>query len=259
MTWYISSEGVGRCVFEPWIRAGIRHEMLGAPLDFRKGFRAESLSAAEWLLGESIQSPVRWLNQTHSTHLFGVGLPADVGLPPFSENSEGDGFVFSLSASDGVFAITTADCLAVAIISGQWGALVHAGWRGLAAGILKKAAANVHRLSASPLSFVIAPHASALRYEVGREVIEAFGDNQCIASPTKACPTNDRFFLNLAATARAQIESALIPISGWHNPDLCTIHLTSWHSYRRDREDSGRNVTMIMGGVDHEKLSTRFS
>lgn len=247
MTWHISSEGAGLCLFEPWIEAGIYHAMVGAPLDFREAHRAASLSAAEWMIGETLPSPIRWLRQTHSADLFGVSLPADVGLPSYSEEAQGDGFVFSRSESKGAFAITTADCLAVAMISGEWGALVHAGWRGLAAGIVKKAAAIVHQLSAVPLSFVVAPHASAARYQVGREVIDAFGNNRCIASPVKGEPTNNRFFLNLAATARAQIESAAIPISGWHNPHLCSIQLSHWHSHRRDGVHSGRNVMMVMG------------
>lgn len=247
MTWDISSEGAGLCRFEPWIDEGICHAMVGAPLDFRETHRAASLVAAEWIIGETLPSPVRWLRQTHSVNLFGVGLPAHVGLPSYTEEAQGDGFVFSRSESKGAFAITTADCLAIAMISGEWGALVHAGWRGLAAGIVEKAAAIVYQLSAAPLSFVVSPPASAARYEVGSEVLEAFGNDRCKATPVKNGPTNDRFLLNLAATARAQIESAAIPISGWHNPHLCTIQLASWHSYRRDGKNSGRNVMMVMG------------
>jgi len=241
MSWRITAEGFSLCQYEPWIQAGIRHGMFGAPLDFRAPKRAASIVEVEQFLGLEFPIPVRWLRQTHSAILLGVGLPAEVPLAAYTPDAEGDGFVFSRSGSKGTYALTTADCLAITMISGDWGALVHAGWRGLAAQIVPTAAQILHNLSDAPIDVVISPHASVAKYEVGKEVIDAFSLDDGIVSRRE----NGRFYLDLSGTARAQVEVAGVPIAGWHDPDICTIQHSTWHSHRRDGERSGRNVTVI--------------
>ena len=81
---------------------------------------------------------------------------------------EADGLV--ARAPGPVLGIFTADCAAVVVAGGAGVALVHAGWRGLVAGVVERAAALV-----APVACAwVGPCIRACCYEVGRDVIQAF-------------------------------------------------------------------------------------
>jgi len=71
-------------------------------------------------------------------------------------------------------AIGTADCVPVAFVSPTAVAIVHAGWRGVAAGVVGRALASMEKHG--PVSdVVIGPHIGSCCYEVGPEVVQAVG------------------------------------------------------------------------------------
>ena len=72
--------------------------------------------------------------------------------------------------------VLSADCLPVALAGEGAVAMVHAGWRGLAAGVLQEGVRAVRELAHGPrMHAVIGPGAGACCYEVGEEVHLAFG------------------------------------------------------------------------------------
>lgn len=248
MSWRVLDEPIAVCQWLPWIREGLSHALMGAPLDFRAATRDEALAFLENTVQWQPKPPIRWLRQTHSTTLWGLGLPDAAGLSPFVEGVEGDGFIFRFAVLDGSVAITTADCLPVIMQSGDYGALVHAGWRGLADGIVTAAALKLFALSGTAIEIAILPHASSRRYEVGEEVISAF------PAPLRQTVRNaeGQQCLDLSGTARAMVEAACVPIAAWHDASEdtigCTISHPLWHSHRRDGERSGRNGTIVAIG-----------
>jgi purine-nucleoside/S-methyl-5'-thioadenosine phosphorylase / adenosine deaminase len=126
--------------------------------------------------------------------------------------------------------VMVADCLPVAMSGPRGVAMVHCGWRGLAGGLVAKAAEEVGAEAAA-----IGPGIGPCCYEVGEEVLAEFRDLDGVA---------DGRMLNLPAVARAllqregvrSIESAGICTSS--NPDL-------FYSHRRDGERTGRQAGLV--------------
>ncbi len=129
--------------------------------------------------------------------------------------------------------VLTADCLPIAI-AGAPGvvAMVHAGWRGLAAGVISEGVRAVRELGATgPLAAVIGPGAGVCCYEVGEEVMAAFGDE---------FRRDGR--LDLKAIARAQLEHE--GVADVRDVGMCTICSApgKFFSHRRDQGHTGRQA-----------------
>ena len=71
--------------------------------------------------------------------------------------------------------VLTADCLPVALVAPQAVAMLHAGWRGLAAGVLEEGVRALRALGAQDLAAAIGPGIGPCCYEVGDDVRAAFG------------------------------------------------------------------------------------
>ncbi len=131
--------------------------------------------------------------------------------------------------------VLTADCLAVAIAGPEAVAMVHAGWRGLAEGVVREGVAAVRELGASgPLSAAIGPGAGPCCYEVGEEVHERFA----------ACGPAVRSGRNLDLKAIARLELERAGVNQIHDTGLCTICAgrSLFFSHRRDRGVTGRQA-----------------
>jgi YfiH family protein len=129
--------------------------------------------------------------------------------------------------------VLTADCLPVAIAGEGAVAMVHAGWRGLAAGVLQEAVEAVRALGArGRLEAAIGPGAGPCCYEVGEEVHAAFAHH----GPAVRLGSQ----LDLKAIARIELEGA--GVAQVHDADLCTIcsEPSLFFSHRRDRGVTGR-------------------
>jgi copper oxidase (laccase) domain-containing protein len=133
------------------------------------------------------------------------------------------------------YAIATADCVPVVIrgVSG-WG-LVHAGWRGLANGIIGKVAQGLGQV----VEAAIFACAGGDVYEVGPEVVEAIGKTAFYRATT-----NGKFLLDTAETAAAQLR-AVLPSEAIEKSGFCTIRDPRFHSHRRDGERAGRSITFV--------------
>jgi len=126
--------------------------------------------------------------------------------------------------------VITADCLPVALHAQGAVAMVHAGWRGLAAGVLQKGVAVLRDLGATgPVAAAIGPGAGGCCYEVGDEVREAFADVPEAMHGRK---------VDLKAVARARLEAS--GVEEIHDAHICTICDERFFSHRRDRGTTGR-------------------
>ena len=133
---------------------------------------------------------------------------------------------------------TVADCVPIAIAARGRGrlALLHAGWRGLADGLLAAAAETVRDGDAAELSAIIGPSAGPCCYEVGAEVSERFDGDLTSADRKLDLWTAAERLLRLAGVAVVQ------------RVDMCTIcnpHL--FFSHRRDGKPRG--VQGVVGYV----------
>jgi polyphenol oxidase len=133
---------------------------------------------------------------------------------------EADGQVTS---AHGVAAIVlTADCLPVALAGPERVGMVHAGWRGLAAGVIEEGVRATGAVAAA-----IGPGIGPCCYEVGDDVRAVFG-------------TAERT-LDLKAIARARLEAA--GVGEIHDCGLCTAcDAERFFSHRRDRGVTGRQA-----------------
>ena len=127
-------------------------------LGARCGDEADAVAANRRALESALDlpSPPYWLRQTHGTQVVEFTGPmaphSDVGAwgsePPMDDAMEPEADTAFTRADDTVLAILTADCLPILLCAADGSAIaaVHAGWRGLAAGVIEAA---VHAFGAS--------------------------------------------------------------------------------------------------------------
>jgi len=162
--------------------------------------------------------------------------------PAFAEGIEADAAV--TSCANIVLAILSADCLPVTFAAddGSEVAAAHAGWRGLAAGVLENTMAAMH---ASPDRLIawLGPAAGPQGYEIGAEVFEAFVSRDPQAATAFVATRLDHWYVDLYALARMRLAAAGVRhVSGG---GLCTItDPMRFYSHRRDQR-SGRMATLV--------------
>ena len=192
-------------------------------------------------------SPPVWLNQCHTTQV--LGLPDGAALP----GASGD-YVSAYDAAwtnqvDRVLVVLTADCLPVVIASqdGSEVAVAHAGWRGLAGGILER---TVGSFSGAPdtLSVWLGPAIGPQCFEVGDDVLDAFIAKTDATSETRAAfvatGQTGKWLADLYQLARLRLTA--LGVSNLTGGTHCTFTESSrFFSYRRDGSASGRMGTFV--------------
>lgn len=181
------------------------------------------------------QRPLLWLDQVHGARvqqLFDDSAPqADAAVA---------------ASRDYACVVMTADCLPVFFCDRQ-GARVgvaHAGWRGLAGGVLEATVAAM-QVPAESLLVWLGPAISKAQFEVGPEVYQAF-----VAVHAEAAEAFDpspyrlgHYMADLYRLARLRLERlGVAHVSGGH---FCTACESRFYSYRRDNGVTGRMASMI--------------
>jgi hypothetical protein len=136
----------------------------------------------------------------------------------------------------------TADCLPLLICStdGKTCAAIHAGWRGLLAGIITN---TVNVLATTDVLVWLGPAIGAACFEVGDEVHEAFTAKSAAFASAFASTDNDKYLADIYQLAR--IELAALGIHAVYGGDFCTVtEQEHFYSYRRDTQ-TGRMATLI--------------
>lgn len=173
---------------------------------------------------------------------------ANVGPAKAAAGFEGPEGV--LSGRDGLFtktaglpiAVATADCTPVVLASAGEGrvAVIHAGWKGVAAGIVNRAAALFDR--SIDVKAAIGPAAGPCHYEVGEDV--AFSVSAAIPGGAVVERRDGKIFLDLPASIEAALTAA--GVKHVDTTGLCTIHEAErFFSHRRDGP-CGRQMGIAM-------------
>jgi YfiH family protein len=174
-----------------------------------------------------------WVKQVHGT--------AVIDAARATPDAEADGVV---TQSPGpVCAVMTADCLPVFLSDreGKSVGIAHAGWRGLAGGIVE----NVVQAMGVPSRDIIAyigPGIGARRYEVGEDVRKAFVDRDPAAARSFAPRQGGKYFVDLYGLARQRLAAA--GVAGIYGGGFCTASEERFFSFRRD-QTTGRMASLI--------------
>ncbi|MGR2667172.1 peptidoglycan editing factor PgeF [Vibrio campbellii] len=188
----------------------------------------------DWLAQQAkMPSAPIWLNQTHSTVVAQVSDPTTQVL-------DADG-VFT-SSSQVVCSAMTADCLPVLLTNtqGTQVAAVHAGWRGLANGIVE----NALELFSGEVMAWLGPAIGPQAFEVGEDVLQAFVDFDSQAhqafTPREA---EGKWLADMSKLATQRLNK--FGITQVFDSGLCTFQdKEDFYSYRRDGV-TGRQATFI--------------
>jgi YfiH family protein len=141
-------------------------------------------------------------------------------------------------------AILTADCLPILVtdINGTLVAAIHAGWRGLAAGVIASCIDQLP-VPAEHLMACLGPAISAANYEVDSRVFAALTQGRSDAEQFFEAQRTGHWLADLPGLARQQLEDlGLYRISGGHNCTAADPH--QFFSYRRDHQ-TGRMAALV--------------
>lgn len=174
-----------------------------------------------------------WLRQVHGTRVVEATAGGLI---------EADG---AWSASAGIVcAVLTADCLPVLFCDrgGTRVAAGHAGWRGLAAGVLEAAVARLGVPGGELLAW-LGPAISAAAYVVGDEVRSAFLHRQASAQEAFRPAAGGGWHADLYLLARQRLAGC--GVDRIYGGEYCTFSDPErFYSYRRDRQ-TGRMASLI--------------
>lgn len=197
-------------------------------------------------LSACLPGPVHWLDQVHETTVHEPDRLVTVSPGPGPVRADA-----AVTSQPGqVLAVLTADCLPVffADTRGECVGVAHAGWRGLAAGVLEQTVAAMRaRVGDRLLVAWIGPGIGPRAYEVGEEVREAFCGNDPAAHLgfTRATGAG-KWMADLPALAARRL--ARLGIDQVQASGDCTLARPDlYYSHRRDRV-TGRFASLIWIG-----------
>lgn len=179
----------------------------------------------------------RWLHQVHGNRVVAWNSDAFADGPP-------DADAIYAGEPGSICVVRTADCLPVLLCSrdGNEIAAIHAGWRGLAAGVIE---ATLDRMRTPPAKQMawLGPAISQAAFEVGDEVREAFVAHSERAAGAFESNDRGRWQADLYRLARQRL--AAEGLEAIYGGGLCTFGAADrFYSYRRDK-DSGRMLSFV--------------
>ncbi len=208
------------------------------------GWAAEVTAASD---GAPVAA-VAWVRQVHGSEVVTVPAPGGTGggpvatpgaVPEAIEVGTADGMV---TAADGpALAVLTADCASVALGSpeGVHGA-VHAGWKGLVAGVVPRAVAAMRAAGATRVVAALGPCIHAECYEFGEEDLARVAE--VLGPGVRARTAAGRPALDIPAAVSAALGAAgAVEVPG---EDRCTACGAGYFSHRL-RADTGRQALLV--------------
>jgi polyphenol oxidase len=197
-------------------------------LGFHTADDPQAVSANHDLLAAQIGLPRSDFALGHQVH--GIEFNA-LREPPSDADREADADGQATRLEGIAPMVLVADCLPVALSTGDGVAMVHAGWRGLAGGVLERGVATLRGLGArGELHAAIGPGAGPCCYEAGPEVHEAIGHSNGPNADLKAAAAQ-----RLRAAGAAEV----------HDTGICTICDERFFSHRRSGGVTGRQAGVV--------------
>jgi YfiH family protein len=227
----------------------------GLNLGQHVGDAVAAVEANRARVGEVMAARPVWLNQVHGGDVVDVSAadPAAFMAPAPGQVVTADA---SISSQAGIAcAILTADCLPVLFCdtAGSVVGAAHAGWRGLAGGVLHNTLAAMRAAGAGEIIAWLGPAIGPQRFEVSADVLAAFeatvmaGDAAALAATRAAfspiAGQSGKYLADIYALARLALAAdGVVRISGG---DRCTgSEPEAFYSYRRDKV-TGRQASLI--------------
>lgn len=187
--------------------------------------------------------------QVHGTHIVESGAQTS---PLTLKREDGDGILSHNSGE--IIGVKTADCLPLLFYHPECVMAVHAGWRGLTAGILKNALGVFKQrdIHMKDVEVAMGPCISCSAFEVGFEVVQSLQAGPHPLSHEELAfavlkGKYDRWHMDLQTVA------VIVLTKLGCNPQMISVlrHCTfagtgKWHSFRRDKKQGGRNWSWIM-------------
>ncbi len=200
------------------------------------GDNAEHVAHNRHLLREIFTLPNEpaWLQQTHST--------IAVKIDPHFQSCEADA---SYSDEAGqICVVMTADCLPILICNnaGTEVAAIHAGWKGLANGVIET---TVNQLQSDPADLLVwlGPAIGPTAFQVGKDVYDLFIQPDSEALAAFNAQAQEKWLANIYQLARLRLKK--LGIQAIYGGDYCTYtDEERFFSYRRDG-DTGRMASLI--------------
>lgn len=183
--------------------------------------------------GLDLPGPPQWLTQVHGA----LVIEAGEGGAPAADAA-------FTRATGAVCAVMTADCLPILLCrrDGAAVAAVHAGWKGLAGGIVEAAIAA---LGTTDLLAWLGPAIGPDAFAVGEEVRRAFVAQDEVFAPAFRPTGHLRYSADIYQLGRLTLAKAGMSMDGIYGGGWCTVTQTGdFFSYRRDRI-TGRMATLI--------------
>lgn len=205
-------------------------------LGFRCGDAAAAVAANRAALPSKLDLPAspHWLRQIHGVDVVDADAMS-AGDEPAADAA--------IARGDAVLAILTADCLPILFCAddGSVVAAAHAGWRGLAGGVIEATVARMGVPAAHVLAW-LGPAIGAASYEVGDEVRAAFVDGDPLAAHAFEPTRHGHWHCDLEALGRQRLAAA--GVARVYGGGFDTFTDRRFYSYRRERE-TGRFASVI--------------
>ena len=202
-------------------------------LSMRVGDDPQCVASNRAILRACLPAEPAWVKQVHGTAVIEAGRAAP--------DAEADGVVAHDTGM--VCAVMTADCLPVLLTdrAGKSVGIAHAGWRGLAGGIVENVVLAMDEPPRDLIAYV-GPGIGARCYEVGEDVRKAFVDRDPAAARSFAPRQNGKYLVDLYGLARQRLAAA--GVAEVHGGEFCTASEERFFSFRRDRT-TGRMASLI--------------
>ena len=184
----------------------------------------------------ALPSEPRWIHQVHGDRSLRVTEEI------FDREQMADASF--TTQPDIVLAILTADCLPILLAAddGSEIAAIHAGWRGLSAGIVESTVRRL-RTPKDKLLAWLGPAIGAPSYEVGDEVRAAFACQSPEGAQAFVTTRPQHWLCDLYALVRQRLQS--VGVERIYGGDFDTFRDARFYSYRRDGQHSGRFASLI--------------
>ncbi len=198
--------------------------------------------------------PWTWLRQVHGSRVVEVDAPGEWA------GAEADAAVTTTLGA--VLAVHTADCAGVVLVgdgtdpvSGDPVRVVgaaHAGWRGLADGVLESTVEHMRRMGAQSFTWDLGPCISPAAYEFGSDELDALCER--LGPELRTTTLDGAPALDVRAGVRAALGRAGVDVGVGTGPDVvpCTALDDGFYSWRA-RQDQGRQAAVVwLAPDDHD-------
>jgi YfiH family protein len=188
------------------------------------------------ILREKLQLPAEplWLTQTHGTHV----VAADATQPYIEADAS------YTDRPNVVCAVQTADCLPLLICNrdATLVAAIHAGWKGLAAGVIESTLTTLN-VPGNELLVWLGPAMGPQAFEIGKDVYQAFTDKHSEAELGFKAISAEKWLANIYLLAKQRLHA--FGITAIYGGEFCTFtESEKFFSYRRN-PITGRMASLI--------------